>query len=177
MPNCEGVAGWGVSARGRYEPRNVLVVEDDAADVELLLIAARAAPDTVCFHVVRDGPETIAYLKGKGQFADRHAHPFPDLILLDLSLPGMNGYEVLAWIRQHPEFSALQVFVWTDSGDPMTLDRAIQAGANRFVPKSVSFVRGGLAGLVHGIAEAIPGSAEQDSAQGANSESLLQQAG
>jgi DNA-binding NarL/FixJ family response regulator len=55
------------------------------------------------------------------------------------------------------------VFLWTDSGDPGALDRAIRTGANRFVPKSVSFVRGGLAGLVRGIAEAIPGSAEQDS--------------
>jgi len=51
--------------------------------------------------------------------------------------------------------------VWTDSGDRETLDRAILAGANRFVPKSVSFVRGGLAGLVRGISEAILRPAEK----------------
>ena len=152
-----------MSARARYGPKNVLVVEDDADDVELLLIAARTAPEAVCFHVVRDGEEAMGYLKGAGQYAERQAHPFPDLVLLDISLPGMNGFEVLAWIRQHPEFNALKVFVWTDSGDPGALDRAIRTGANRFVPKSVSFVRGGLAGLVRGIAAAIPGSAEQDS--------------
>ena len=152
-----------VSARGRYEPKNVLVVEDDADDVELLLIAARTAPEAVSFHIVKDGEEAMAYLKGTGQFTDRQAYPFPDLILLDLSLPRIDGFEVLTWIREQPEFSGIQVFVWTDSGDPRTLDRAIRAGASRFVPKSVSFVRGGLAGVVRGISEAITGPAEQDS--------------
>jgi len=149
-------------ASGRNGCKNVLVVEDSADDVELLLIAARKAPEAVSFHIVRDGEQALAYLKGEGPFADRHAHPFPNLILLDLSLPGISGFEVLDWIRQHPEFSALKVFVWTDSGDPGALDRALRAGANRFVPKSVSFVRGGLAGLVHGIAQAIPDLAWED---------------
>ena len=155
----------------------MLVVEDDPDDVELLLIAARTVPDSVFFHVVCDGAQAMAYLKGEGPFADRHAHPFPDLVLLDLGLPGINGFEVLAWIRQHPAFSALKVFVWTDSGDPSALERAIQTGANRFVPKSVSFVRGGLAGLVRGIAEAIPSSAERNLMQAASSDCALQKAG
>jgi CheY-like chemotaxis protein len=140
----------------------VLVVEDSGDDVELLLIAARKAPEAVSFHIVQDGEQAVAYLQGAGQFADRHAHPSPDLVLLDLSLPCMNGFDVLAWIRQQPEFSALPVFVWTDSGDPGALNRAIQTGANRFVPKSVSFVRGGLGGLVRGIAQAIPDSVEEE---------------
>ena len=86
----------------------------------------------------------------------------PDLVLLDLSLPGLNGFDVLGWIRQHPELKALKVFVWTDAGDPATLERATKMGANRFVPKSVAFVRGGLAGLVHGISQAILDASEQD---------------
>ena len=130
------------------------MVEDNKDDVELLRIAARVAPHAISFHVVEDGEGAVAYLQGVGQFADRHAHPFPDLVLLDISLPGMNGFEVLKWIRARPEFSELPVFVWTDSGDRETLERATKAGANRFVPKSVSFVRGGLAGLVRGISEA-----------------------
>ena len=157
------MALWVVSAREQNGSKNVLVVEDSADDVELLLIAARTAPDAVSFHIVRDGEQAAAYLKGEGQFADRKAHPFPNLVLLDLSLPGMDGFEVLSWIRQHPELNSMKVFVWTDSGDPGALDRAIRAGANRFVPKSVSFVRGGLAGLVRGIAQAIPDPAEKSS--------------
>jgi len=140
----------------------VLVVEDNADDVDLLQIAAEAVPNAVSFHIVREGEQALAYLKGEGQYADRHAHPFPDLVLLDLSLPGMNGFDVLVWIRQHPELKALKVFVWTDAGDPATLERATKMGANRFVPKSVAFVRGGLAGLVRGISQAILDSSEQD---------------
>ena len=150
-------------AQDQYQSKNVLVVEDNADDVELLQVAAKAAPDAIAFHIVRDGEQALAYLQGEGPFADRQAHPLPQLVLLDLSLPGIDGFEVLSWIRQHPELCSLKVFVWTDSGDPKALDRAIKAGANRFVPKSVSFVRGGLAGLVNGISQAIPGCAELDS--------------
>jgi CheY-like chemotaxis protein len=142
-------------AKGRHLSKWVLVVEDNPDDAKLLQIAAEAAPDAISYHIVRDGEHALAYLKGEGDYADRKAHPLPDLVLLDLSLPGINGFEVLAWIRQHPELKGLKVFVWTDAGDPATLDRATKAGANRFVPKSVSFVRGGLAGLVRSMAQAI----------------------
>lgn len=165
LPNRKNVAWYGVSERNHCAPKKVLVVEDNADDVELLQIAARTAPDAVSFHIVPDGEKALAYLKGEGQYADRHAHPFPDLILLDLWLPGINGFEVLAWIRTHRELKALPVFVWTDSGDRETLDRATQAGADRFVPKSVSFVRGGMAGLVRSISEAIVHTAKKDGLQ------------
>jgi len=144
-----------VQAGKRYLTQNVLVVEDDNDEAELLRVAADKAPEAVSFHIVGDGETALAYLQGKGQYADRHAHPFPDLVLLDISLPGMSGFDVLAWIRQHPELSTLKVFVWTDSGDPLTLERAIKSGADRFVPKSVSFVRGGLTGLVRSMSQAI----------------------
>jgi two-component system, response regulator len=139
------------------------VVEDNQDDVDLLLIAARTAPHSINFHVVGDGEGAVAYLQGMGHYADRHTHPFPDLVLLDVSLPGMNGLEVLKWIRSRPELSELPVFVWTDSGDRETLERATKAGANRFVPKSVSFVKGGMAGLVRGISEASLAPATQTS--------------
>lgn len=143
-----------MASRGCHLWQNVLVVEDNADDVDLLRLASATSPEAVSFHVVPDGELALAFLKGEGQYADRHAHPFPDLVLLDLSLPGMSGFDVLAWIRQHPDLNTLKVFVWTDAGDPATLERAIKAGANRFVPKSVSFVRGGLAGLVRAISQA-----------------------
>ena len=152
-----------------YSTQNVLVVEDNVDDTDLLRIAANAAPEAVSFHIVQDGETALAYLKGEGQYADRRAHPLPDLVLLDITLPSMNGLDLLAWIRQHPDFSTLKVFVWTDSGDPAVLERALKAGANRFVPKSASFVRGGLAGLVRGISKAILNPAEKQTAPGKNS--------
>ena len=158
----EYVSLLGVLTGGLYSTQNVLVVEDNVDDADLLRIAAETAPEAVSFHIVQDGETGLAYLKGEGQYADRHAHPLPDLVLLDITLPGMNGLDVLAWIRNHPDFGTLKVFVWTDSGDPAMLERAIKAGANRFVPKSASFVRGGLAGLVRGISQAIAGISEKN---------------
>jgi CheY-like chemotaxis protein len=141
--------------------RVVLVVEDRAEDISLLERAARQTRAALAFHSVPSGEEAMRYLKGEGPFADRKAHPLPDLVLLDVGLPGMGGLEVLAWIRSQPELQALKVFVWTDAGQPEILERATQAGATRFVPKSVAFVRGGLAGLLSGIAQAIGGPAER----------------
>ena len=72
----------------RYFAQNVLVVEDNGDDADLLRIAAEAAPEAVSFHIVQDGETALAYLKGESQYADRHAHPLPDLVLLVVSLPG-----------------------------------------------------------------------------------------
>jgi CheY-like chemotaxis protein len=141
--------------------KNVLVVEDSADDVRLLERASRQTLAALAFHSVPSGEEAIAYLKGEGRFADRTAHPLPDLILLDVGLPGIGGLEVLTWIRNQSELKELKVFVWTDAGEPEVLERATQAGANRFVPKSVAFVRGGLAGLISGIAQAIADPGDQ----------------
>jgi CheY-like chemotaxis protein len=137
------------------EARTVLVVEDNPDDADLLRMAARKTPAAIAFHFVTDGEQAIRYLKGEGQFADRKAHPFPDLVLLDLWLPGIDGFDVLAWIRKDPESKDLKVFVWTDSSLPEIIDRATRAGANRFMHKAVAFVRGGSDGLLGDISEAI----------------------
>ena len=158
------VGGKGIEDCRMNRLKIVLVVEDSAEDVELLQFASLKAGGSLAFHFVMDGEEAIAYLRGEGEFADRHAHPLPDLVLLDLWLPGMDGFEVLAWIRSRTEFSGLKVYVWTDAGDPKAIERATLAGADRFVPKSMVFVRGGLVGLVGGIAQALmsPAGAEAE---------------
>ena len=137
--------------------RAVLVVEDNPGDAGALECALEKVPVGLAFHFVTTGEEAIAYLEGIGPFGNRQAHPLPDLVLLDLGLPGMSGFEVLSWIRHHPLLGELKVFVWTDAGEPEAIERAITAGANRFVPKSVAFVRGGLAGLMGDIAQALNG--------------------
>jgi CheY-like chemotaxis protein len=135
--------------------KTVLVVEDNADDVALLQAAVGRTPAGIAFHFVDSGERAIAYLKGEGPYRDRQAHPLPDLVLLDLWLPGMSGFDVLAWVRNHPELNGLKVFVWTDSGHQETIERAHREGANRFVPKSVAFVRGGLPGLLGDISQAV----------------------
>jgi len=114
----------------------VLWVEDDADDVLLIGRAIRKAGlDQPA--LARDGREAVAYLSGSGEFADREAHPFPSLILLDLKLPKMSGFEVLQWIRERPELRRIPVVMFTSSKEKADVDRAYDLGANAYLLKSV----------------------------------------
>ena len=118
----------------------VLVVEDCEEDFSLLEHASRQVPSALSFHSVPSGEEAVRYLEGEGPFGDRKAHPIPDLVLLDLGLPGVDGLEVLAaGFGSGQELRDLKVFIWTDAGKPDVLERATQAGANRLVPRMGGF--------------------------------------
>jgi CheY-like chemotaxis protein len=71
------------------EPAHILLIEDNRMDVELILDAFREARLGNQIHVVRNGQEALDYLFGQGEYADRQAYPLPDLILLDLKMPGI----------------------------------------------------------------------------------------
>ncbi len=102
----------------------VLYVEDDLTDVFLLQRAWQQAGLPNPLHVVKDGQEAMDYLSGTGDYADRAAHPFPALVLLDLNLPKINGFELLKWIRESPLIRALKVVVLSSSDDPLDIRRA-----------------------------------------------------
>ena len=76
---------------------------------------------------------------GEGTYANRGGYPLPSLILLDLKLPGMDGFDVLRWIRQEPNFGSLPVIVLTSSEQIRDVNRAYQLGANSFLVKPTDF--------------------------------------
>jgi CheY-like chemotaxis protein len=115
---------------------SVLWVEDDADDVFLIGRAIRKAG--LCQPtLVRDGGEAVAYLSGSGPYADRSVYPLPKLILLDLKLPKMSGFEVLSWIRERSQVRRLPVVMFTSSNEACDIDRAYGLGANAYLTKSV----------------------------------------
>jgi CheY-like chemotaxis protein len=89
----------------------ILLVEDLADDVLLIRRAFEKAKVINPIHVVPNGEEAISYLNGSGKYANRAEYPLPDLVLLDLKMPGIDGFEVLRWIRQQPGLSSLRVVV------------------------------------------------------------------
>jgi CheY-like chemotaxis protein len=116
----------------------ILLVEDWDADVLLFREALKRSGLDNPVVVVRDGFQTMAYFNGEGEYADRERFPLPTVVLLDLNLPKARGWEVLQWIRSHPEFADILVVVLTGSFRVGDLHRAYQLGANSFLGKPCS---------------------------------------
>lgn len=121
----------------------VLYAENDENDALLMQVCWRRAGLDATLRVVDDGREAMDYLSGCGAYADREANPFPALVLLDLSMPGCSGLEVLAWVRAQPRFSSLPVMILSLSNQDKDRAEALRLGANDYVVKPT-----GLAGFV-----------------------------
>ena len=113
----------------------ILLVEDGADDVLFMSRALRKAGVSNSLQVAVDGREAIDYLSGRGKYSDRSAHPIPRLILLDLMLPQLSGFDVLRWIRDQAAFAGLIVVVLTSSDHSSDIQKAYTLGANSFLSK------------------------------------------
>ena len=119
--------------------QNILLAEDDANDVLLIQRAFRKAGLAYNLVVVNDGQQAIDYLSGQGDYGQREHFPFPFLVLLDLKMPGVNGFEVLRWVRSEAKLKRLLVVVLTSSSSQADVDRAYELGANSYMVKPVQF--------------------------------------
>jgi two-component system, response regulator len=115
--------------------RTILLVEDNPDDVELMVRAFRGQHSTVHIHVARDGGEALDFLLG----TDGRPPVTPAVVLLDLKLPGIDGFEVLRRIRNDGRTRLLPVVVLTSSAEPGDLTNAYLLGANSYVRKPMSF--------------------------------------
>ena len=116
----------------------VLLVEDDPGDVLMTREAFADYKVRNQLHVVSDGADAMAFLRQEGDYADR---PRPDLVLLDLNLPRMDGREVLEAIKSDPELSSIPVVVLTTSEAEDDVLRSYSLHANAYVTKPVDFER------------------------------------
>ena len=117
----------------------ILLVEDDPNDVVLIKRAFQKNGLINPLQVVNNGEEAVKYLEGKSPFNDRSKFPVPILILLDLKMPKMNGFEFLKWIRNHPVYRKTIVVILTSSKESPDVNLAYELGANSYLVKPVEF--------------------------------------
>lgn len=120
-------------------PAHILLVEDNRMDVELTLDAFREAHLSNTVHVATTGEQALDYLFGRPPFANRDVHPLPDLMLLDLKLPGISGHEVLRAVKETPGLKQLPVVILTSSREDSDRSLGYENGVNSFLVKPVSF--------------------------------------
>lgn len=125
----------GPSKPGLKTMWNVLYVDDEEHDVYFMRRAFRRAGMEECLRTVTNGQAAIDYLAGSGQFADRLKFPLPALVLLDLNLPMLSGFEVLKWIRQQPQLQQLPIVIFSSSSRAEDRSLAKQLGASDYLEK------------------------------------------
>ena len=116
----------------------ILIVEDDSADALFLEKAFERILANCAVQRATDGEDARAYLQGTGKYEDRRAYPLPSVILLDLRMPKMDGFQFLAWLRNDPNLKIIPAVVYSSSDNPADVRRAYEMGANSFLHKRLS---------------------------------------
>jgi CheY-like chemotaxis protein len=119
-------------------PYVILVAEDNEDDLVLLRCALKSAGLPHKLIRVADGIEAVDYLYANEPFTNRSTSPFPDLLLLDLQMPVMDGFAVLAALKGRPQFRSLPIVVLSSVDDPLFIQQALNSGATDFVIKPVT---------------------------------------
>jgi two-component system response regulator len=121
------------------DDRTILLVEDNPRDEELTLRALRKNKIANPVVVVRDGVEALDYLFARGKHAERDKAAAPQVVLLDLKLPKLDGIEVLKQIRANESTRLLPVVILTTSNEDRDRLAGYSSGANSYVQKPVDF--------------------------------------
>lgn len=123
----------------QFEDKLLLLVEDNADDSLLMIRALRKASVVNPIQTLENGQMAIDYLQGEGEYGDRIKHPLPVLILLDLKLPIVSGFEVLEWLRKQDVLRRIPVVILTSSNVTEDINKAYDLGVNSYLVKPVRF--------------------------------------
>jgi CheY-like chemotaxis protein len=122
--------------KDQYQPSRLLIVEDSDEYFEVLSrIIERVSDRAISISRCIDGDDALDYLNHQGLYIDVGARPNPDLMILDLNLPGTDGREVLATIEQTKNLKTIPVVVLTTSANPKDIEACYQSGANSYLLK------------------------------------------
>ncbi len=117
----------------------ILLIEDEKLDIELTLDAFRQVHLENDIRIASTGEEALDYLLGRGDYADRSQHPLPDIILLDIKLPGISGLDVLKTIKSTPVLKRLPIIILTSSQEESDRIAGYDHGVNSYLVKPITF--------------------------------------
>ncbi|WP_419149045.1 response regulator [Pseudoalteromonas 'SMAR'] len=123
----------------KAEPIQILMADDDEDDRLLAQDAMEESRVLNAFRFVKDGVELLEYLRNEGQFADTQQYPRPNLILLDLNMPRMDGREALQELKKDPNLRAIPVVILTTSKEEEDKLKGYDLGAASYITKPVDF--------------------------------------
>jgi two-component system response regulator len=121
------------------ETKTILLVEDNPDDEALTLRALKRNNILNEVIVARDGAEALDYLFAQGEYNDRNASQLPEVVLLDLKLPKIDGLDVLRRIRSDPQTRRMAVVILTSSNEERDIISGYDLGANSYIRKPVDF--------------------------------------
>ena len=122
------------------EHAEILLIEDNPGDAKLSKIALQKAEINNNVMWVKDGEEAFEFLLAKGRYSDRSNSPLPKIILMDLKLPKVNGFEVFREIRNHSATNKIPVVMVTSSDEDTDMEKAKELGIDRYIVKPMDFL-------------------------------------
>ncbi|MBI1289592.1 MAG: response regulator [Flavobacteriales bacterium] len=117
----------------------LLLVEDNPFDAELTLTALKEKNLANSLYHVEDGAEALDFVYARGKYTDRSGLPLPNLILLDLKMPKLNGMEVLRSLKSDPQTKCIPIVVLTSSKEDPDIKECYRLGVNSYIVKPVGF--------------------------------------
>jgi CheY-like chemotaxis protein len=117
------------------DSKPILIVEDYEDDAKLLQLLLTNVGVSNAIRISLSAEDAINYLDGVPPFSNRDLYPIPSVVFVDLKLPGISGFELLRWMKSHPELKDIFVVVLSATGDLISVQAAYSLGANSFLIK------------------------------------------
>ncbi len=124
---------------GRIQTLNILLVEDNEADAKITVRAFNRAESKNNLYVVYGGQDALDFIYHLKGYADKERFPSPDIILLDINMPKVNGFQVLEKLKSNSGYSYIPVIVLSSSKNPEDINRSYKLGASGYIPKAVDY--------------------------------------